>query len=58
MQALDARTNEFIGEFITGEGMQAMKECSGVTHSNSKPKKSAQLLWQAPHDRSGEVKFR
>jgi len=58
VQALDANNYEFIGEFMDGEGMQVMKECSAVTHSDAKPKNSANLIWQSPHDREGHVIFR
>jgi hypothetical protein len=58
VQALDANTYEMIGEFMDGEGMQAMKECSAVTHVDNKPKSSANLIWNAPHNREGHVLFR
>lgn len=58
VQALDVQTNEYIGEFVPGAGMQVMKECAAVTHSDAKPKKAVHLIWQAPANRAGSVVFR
>jgi len=58
VQALDAQTHEMIGDFLAGQGMQIMRECSAVTHGDHRPKRGANLVWLAPQDRSGEVLFR
>jgi len=58
VQALDAETHTPIGQFVAGKGMQVMKECSSVTHTDSKPKKAVNLVWEAPYDRPGQVIFR
>lgn len=58
VQALDAETHHPLGQFVTGNGMQLLKECSAVTHTDPKPKKAVNLVWEAPYDRSGQVIFR
>lgn len=58
VQALDAESHHPIGQFVVGKGMQMLKECSAVTHSDAKPKKAVNLVWEAPYDRSGQVIFR
>ncbi|KAI1280850.1 putative defense protein 3 [Halotydeus destructor] len=58
VQALDAETHQPIGQFIGGKGMQLLKECSAVTHTDAKQKKAVNLVWESPYDRSGEVIFR
>jgi len=58
VQALDAETHTPIGSFVTGKGMQLLKECSAVTHTDAKAKKAVNLVWEGPYDRSGQVIFR
>lgn len=58
VQALDSETHHPLGQFVTGKGMQLLKECSAVTHTDPKPKKAVNLVWEAPYDRSGQVIFR
>jgi len=58
VQAYDPRTNATIGEFLDGkEGLKKIDECSSMSHSNNRDKKSATLVWVAPKD-SGNVRFR
>lgn len=58
VQALDAETHHPLGQFIPGKGMQLLKECSAVTHTDPKAKRAVNLVWEAPYDRSGQVIFR
>lgn len=58
VQALDGETHHPIGQFVVGKGMQLLKECSAVTHTDAKLKKAVNLVWEAPYDRSGSVIFR
>lgn len=58
VQALDAESHTPIGQFVSGKGMQLLKECSAVTHTDPKPKKAVNLVWEAPYDRPGQVIFR
>lgn len=57
IQAYDPRTNNTIGEFLEGVGLKKIPECSSMSHSDNRDKKSATLVWVAPQD-SGNVKFR
>lgn len=57
VQAYDPRTNATIGEFLEGQGLKKIEECSSMSHSNNRDKKSATLVWVAPQD-SGNVRFR
>jgi len=58
VQALDASTHSPVGAFLPAQGMKPMSECSSVTHSDSRPKKAVNLVWQAPSNHAGQVIFR
>lgn len=58
VQALDASTHSPVGEFLAAQGMKPLKECSAVTHSDPRPKKAVNLVWQAPSNHAGQVIFR
>ncbi|RWS17610.1 putative ferric-chelate reductase 1-like protein [Dinothrombium tinctorium] len=58
VQALDAYLHQPIGQFVPTHGMKLLRECAAVSHSDSRPKKAVNLVWQAPPDHSGEVIFR
>lgn len=53
----DASTHSPVGHFLPAQGMKPMSECSAVTHSDSRPKKAVNLVWQAPNH-PGQVIFR
>ena len=54
----DASTHSPVGHFLPAQGMKPMSECSAVTHSDSRPKKAVNLVWQAPSNHPGQVIFR
>ncbi|RWS31487.1 putative ferric-chelate reductase 1-like protein, partial [Leptotrombidium deliense] len=54
VQALDARTHRPIGQFVPTHGMKLLKECSSVSHSDNRPKRAVNLVWEAPYDYGGE----
>lgn len=56
-QARDASTNEWIGEFLPSKNTKTIPECSSVTHADPKDKTQARLIWQAPHNKQGQVFF-
>jgi len=58
VQALDPVSHQVTGCFITGPGMNSLKECAAVTHADPRPKKSANLVWEAPYNKEGEILFR
>ncbi|XP_018334197.1 putative defense protein 3 [Agrilus planipennis] len=58
IQARDARTNEWIGDWIETPNAKRHPECSSITHADPKLKQQATLLWQAPKNAgSGQVYF-
>ncbi|RWS24184.1 putative ferric-chelate reductase 1-like protein, partial [Leptotrombidium deliense] len=54
--AFDPHTGQNIGSWAKLEGTNILP-CSGITHSNSKTKKLASLLWIPPHKKKGFVAF-
>lgn len=58
IQARDAATNNWIGNWVESPNTKVHPECSAITHSDPKPKAQATLLWQAPaNSRGGQVYF-
>lgn len=57
LQARDAQTNEWIGEWQQTENTKTIPECSAITHGDNKDKVQAVLVWKAPNDRKGYVYF-
>jgi hypothetical protein len=58
VQALNAQTHQPIGHFISTPGMKPVEECSAITHTDSRPKKGVNLVWEAKVKEPGEVIFR
>lgn len=55
--ALDAETHQRLGSWMESRGMDVLP-CSGVTHSDGRPKLSATLVWEPPPEqKKGEVIF-
>ncbi|KAG7170899.1 Ferric-chelate reductase 1-like, partial [Homarus americanus] len=57
VQARDALTNEWIGEFVKTKEVESFPECSAATHNTTPPKTKMLLTWLAPRDRTGNVIF-
>ncbi|XP_071547760.1 ferric-chelate reductase 1 [Panulirus ornatus] len=57
VQARDIYTNKWIGEFAESDQAMSYPECSAVTHNTVPPKTDVLLLWKAPYNRAGSVKF-
>ncbi|GJQ81671.1 hypothetical protein Trydic_g8547 [Trypoxylus dichotomus] len=57
IQARDANTNEWIGEWSETPNTKIHPECSAITHADSEPKHQATLLWKAPRNGQGTVYF-
>lgn len=57
LQARDAKTNEWIGEWQESSNTKTIPECSSVTHSDPKDKVQATLIWAAPKNKQGQVFF-
>lgn len=57
LQARDAQTNEWIGEWQQTENTKTIPECSAITHGDNRDKLQAVLVWKAPNDRKGYVYF-
>ncbi|KAJ8912463.1 hypothetical protein NQ315_002829 [Exocentrus adspersus] len=57
IQARDAVSNEWIGNWIEAPNTKIHPECSAITHGDPKPKQQATLIWIAPNDRTGQVYF-
>ncbi|XP_055697320.1 putative defense protein 3 [Phlebotomus papatasi] len=57
IQARDAQTNEWIGEWQQSANTQTIPECSSITHADPKDKVQATLIWQAPSNKQGQVYF-
>lgn len=57
LQARDAQTNEWIGEWLQTENTKTIPECAAITHGDNKDKVQAVLVWKAPTDRKGYVYF-
>ncbi|EDW39057.1 GL13879 [Drosophila persimilis] len=57
LQARDAHSNEWIGEWVQSENTKTIPECSAITHSDNRDKLGAKLLWKAPQNKRGNVYF-
>lgn len=57
MQARDADSNEWIGEWLHSENTNVIPECSAITHGDNKDKLAAKLIWKAPQNKRGHVYF-
>nr|CAI5850718.1 unnamed protein product [Callosobruchus analis] len=58
IQARDVATNQWLGGWIDTPNTKTHPECSAITHADAKPKSSAVLTWQAPHNVGrGQVYF-
>lgn len=58
VQALDAVSHQPIGSFMSTNGMQPLNRCSAITHTDPRPKKGVNLVWEATVQHPGEVIFR
>ncbi|GAB0093533.1 putative defense protein 3 [Sergentomyia squamirostris] len=56
IQARDAQTNEWIGEWQQSANTNSIPECSAITHGDPKDKVQATLVWKAP-SKQGQVYF-
>ncbi|XP_067628010.1 putative defense protein 3 [Eurosta solidaginis] len=57
LQARDANSNEWIGEWVQSENTKTIPECSAITHSDNRDKLGAKLIWKAPQNKKGRVYF-
>ncbi|XP_053952999.1 putative defense protein 3 [Anastrepha ludens] len=57
LQARDANSNEWSGEWIQSENTKTIPECSAITHSDNRDKLGAKLIWKAPQNKRGRVYF-
>lgn len=59
VQAVNEK-GEPTGKFLAGKGLKTLDSCSAVTHSDSEPKKTATLVWEAPAEMKAKaaVSFR
>jgi hypothetical protein len=57
LQARDANTNEWIGEWLESPNTKTIPECSAITHADNRDKTQAVFLWKAPAGKSGSVFF-
>ncbi|CAL4059793.1 unnamed protein product [Meganyctiphanes norvegica] len=58
VQARDAITNDWIGEWVQQDNNKVFPECSAVTHTHPGSKNKVSLTWRAPHGAgSGKVYF-
>ncbi|XP_055586809.1 putative defense protein 3 [Uranotaenia lowii] len=57
LQARDAQTNEWIGDWVESANTKTIPECSSITHADNKDKERAAFIWSAPKDRQGQVYF-
>ncbi|XP_030369166.1 putative defense protein 3 [Scaptodrosophila lebanonensis] len=57
LQARDANSNEWIGEWVQSENTKTIPECSAITHSDNRDKLGAKLIWKAPQNKRGNVYF-
>ncbi|EDW16209.1 putative defense protein 3 [Drosophila mojavensis] len=57
LQARDASSNEWIGEWVQSENTKTIPECSAITHSDNRDKLGAKLIWKAPQNKRGNVYF-
>ncbi|XP_023308874.2 putative defense protein 3 [Lucilia cuprina] len=57
LQARDANSNEWIGEWQRSENTNTIPECSAITHGDNRDKLAAKLIWKAPQNKRGRVYF-
>ncbi|XP_061396371.1 putative defense protein 3 [Musca vetustissima] len=57
IQARDADSNEWIGEWLHSENTNTIPECSAITHGDNRDKLAAKLIWKAPQNKRGRVYF-
>ncbi|XP_034487766.1 putative defense protein 3 [Drosophila innubila] len=57
LQARDANSNEWIGEWVQSDNTKTIPECSAITHSDNRDKLGAKLIWKAPQNKRGNVYF-
>lgn len=57
LQARDANSNEWIGEWEQSDNTKTIPECSAITHSDNRDKLGAKLIWKAPQHKRGNVYF-
>jgi len=57
LQARDANSNEWIGEWVQSDNTKTIPECSAITHSDNRDKLGAKLVWKAPQNKRGNVYF-
>ncbi|KAK0087952.1 hypothetical protein PV325_013614 [Microctonus aethiopoides] len=57
LQARNANTHAWIGNFAQTPNTKTHDECSAVTHADPKDKQEATLIWNAPAHGGGQVYF-
>uniref|UniRef100_T1H6E1 Reelin domain-containing protein n=1 Tax=Megaselia scalaris TaxID=36166 RepID=T1H6E1_MEGSC len=57
IQARDADSNQWIGNWHQSDNTKSIPECSAITHSDNKDKIGATLIWIAPQHKKGKVYF-
>lgn len=57
LQARDANSNEWVGEWEQSDNTKTIPECSAITHSDNRDKLGAKLIWKAPQHKRGNVYF-
>lgn len=57
LQARDAQSNEWIGEWQESSNTKTIPECASITHGDNKDKAQATFLWNAPKSGEGQVFF-
>ncbi|XP_053681862.1 putative defense protein 3 [Sabethes cyaneus] len=57
LQARDAQSNEWIGEWIESPNTKTIPECSSITHADNRDKERASFVWNAPKNGQGQVLF-
>lgn len=57
LQARDAKTQEWIGEFEHVDNTNVIPECSSITHADNRDKQQGTFVWKAPSYRQGQVFF-
>lgn len=56
-QARDAKTQNWVGEFLEVANMKTLPECSSITQADNRDKIQATLVWKAPDNQEGQVFF-
>lgn len=57
LQARNAQTHAWIGNFVDTTNIKTFTECSAATHADPKDKQKATLIWNAPSTGQGQVYF-